>query len=135
MSSPHKQEVCRVILSRVCKNCSPVARRKQKQREDVKEEAAGPLINKAGGGREVGEGEGGRCLVVQLVESLLLSGCTFVCTRKIHREHESEIIMMMIKESTLRLQRQRCRVILSSCQKGAPSRGPPGCCGPGGPRC
>lgn len=29
-----------------------MARRKQKQREDVKEEAAGPLINKAGGGRE-----------------------------------------------------------------------------------
>lgn len=43
-----------MVLSRVCKNCSPVARRKQKQREDVKEEAAGPLINKAGGGREEG---------------------------------------------------------------------------------
>lgn len=82
-----------MVLSRVCKNCSPVARRKQKQREDVKEEAAGPLINKAGGGRE--EGGGQQCLVVQLVESLLLSGCTFVCTRKIHREHESEIITMI----------------------------------------
>lgn len=65
-----------MVLSRVCKNCSPVARRKQKQREDVKEEAAGPLINKAGGGRE--EGGGQQCLVVQLVESLLFSGCAFV---------------------------------------------------------
>lgn len=89
MSSPHKQEVRCVVLSRVCKKCSPVAPRKQKQREDVKEEAAGPLTNEAGGGR-VGGGE--QCFVVQLVESLLLSGCTLVCSGKTHREHESEII-------------------------------------------
>lgn len=103
MSSPHQQEVCSVVPSRVCRKCSPVTRRKRKQREDVKEETARPLINKAGWGF----GWGRREASVQLVESLLLFGCAFVCTRKAQRERESEIIVtIMIKETTLRLQRQ-----------------------------
>lgn len=60
-----------------------VTRRKQKQREDVKEEAVSALIKEAGEGR----GQGGG---VQLEESLLLPGCTFTCTRTTHKHRESE---------------------------------------------
>lgn len=55
-----------------------MSRRKLKQRKDVKEEAVGAGLNKGAG-------------FLQLEESLLLSGCTFTCSRRTNRKQDSEI--------------------------------------------